>query len=69
MAIPLILRVVIGWLPVFLGCALFGVCVFWPFRHYFDNVPNAMFALYACMNGDSVGDVFTGTTKTRLFIG
>lgn len=43
--------------------------MFWPFRHYFDNVPNAMFALYACMNGDSVGDVFTGTTKTRLFIG
>jgi len=59
----------LGWLPIYIGFALLGLCLFWPFRDYFDNLPNAMFSLYAVMNGDSVGDVFTGTTLTRLLLG
>ena len=38
-------------------------------RDYFDSVPNAAFSLFACMNGDSVGDIFTGTSLTRLVLG
>jgi len=69
LSIPLVLRVMLGWLPIYIGFALLGVCLFWPFRDYFDNLPNAMFTLYAVMNGDSVGDVFSGTTLTRLMLG
>lgn len=69
LSIPLVLKVMLGWLPIFIGFALLGVCLFWPFRDYFDSLPNAMFSLYACMNGDSVGDIFTGTTKSRLMLG
>ena len=43
--------------------------MFWPFRGYFDNLPNGMYSLFSVMNGDSVGDVFTGTSMTRLMLG
>ena len=69
MAIPLVIKVMIGGLPVFVGFVLLGVCLFWPMRGYFDNVPNSAYSLFAVMNGDSVGDVFTGTTMTRLVSG
>jgi hypothetical protein len=69
MAIPLVTKVMIGGLPVFFGFVLLGVCLFWPMRGYFDNVPNSAYSLFAVMNGDSVGDVFTGTTMTRLVSG
>jgi hypothetical protein len=69
LAIPLVTKVMMGGLPVFFAFTLLGVCLFWPMRGYFDSVPNAAFSLFACMNGDSVGDIFTGTTLTRLVMG
>lgn len=69
LAIPLILRVMIGTFPVLIGFALAGTCLFWPMRGYFDSLHNSLFTLYATMNGDSVGDVFKGTSQARLVIG
>jgi len=69
MAIPLVVKVMIGGLPVFFGFVFLGVCLFWPMRGYFDNVPNSAYVLFGVMNGDSVGDVFTGTTFSRLVSG
>lgn len=68
-AIPLVLRVMIGAAPVLIAFTFLSVCLFWPFCEYFDTIPNAAFSLFACMNGDSVGDIFTGTTETRLVFG
>ena len=61
-AIPLVMKVVLGWVPVFFAFTFFGVCMFWTMRGYFDNLPNSFFALFAVMNGDSVGDVFYGSS-------
>jgi len=69
LAIPLVIKVMLGAIPIFFAFTFLGVCLFWPMRGYFDSVPNAAYSLFAVMNGDSVGDVFTGTTMTRLVFG
>jgi hypothetical protein len=68
-AIPVVIRVTIGWFPVFVAYGLLGLCLFWPYRDYFDTVSNSMMILFAMMHGDSVGDVFTGVGQTRLLLG
>lgn len=59
----------LGAMPIFIAFTFLGVCLFWPMRGYFDNVPNSAYSLFSIMNGDSVGDIFTGTALTRLVCG
>ena len=59
----------LGSLPIYFAFTFLGICLFWPMRGYFDSVPNSAFSLFAMMNGDSVGDIFTGTALTRLVSG
>ena len=69
LAIPLVVKVMIGGLPIFIGFVLLGVCLFWPFRGHFDSVSNSAFTLFGMMNGDNVGEYFSGTSLTRLVSG
>ena len=62
LAIPLVLKVMLGTIPVLIGLTLAGKCFFWPMRGYFDSVPNSLFTLFCAINGDSVGDIFKGTS-------
>jgi hypothetical protein len=47
----------------------YGMKFQWDFGAGRMSVPNSAFSLFAIMNGDSVGDIFTGTALTRLVSG
>lgn len=52
----IILKALIGTLPVFIGFAVLGMCLFWSSKR-FNGLSSAMFSLFALMNGDGISDV------------
>ena len=68
-AIPVLLRTLLGIAPTFLGFTFLGMCLFWPFQEKFGSFSQSYFILFSVMNGDSISDVFLGTTTTRFILG
>lgn len=60
-AIPMVIRVMIGAFPLIVAFALAGTCLFWTARGFFDTAHLSLFTLFAIMNGDSVGAIFKGS--------
>lgn len=56
-AFPIVLKAMVGILPIYVGYAFFGYAVFsTSFR--FDSIMQSFFSLYAMMNGDSLWDTY-----------
>jgi hypothetical protein len=68
-AIPTLMRTLLGVAPTFIGFAFLGMCLFWPYQEKFSCFSSSLFILYSVMNGDSISDVFLGTTMTRFILG
>ena len=68
-ALPLLIKIGIGAMPIFFGFVFFGMCVFFSFEEKYGMFSRASFCLFAIMNGDSILDNFAGTTPTHFIIG
>jgi len=68
-AIPYIARTFVGFLPTLIGFSLLGMCILWPYAEKFGGFAPAMVILFSVMNGDSISDVFIGSTKSRFILG
>lgn len=52
----IIIKALIGTLPIFIGFAILGMCIFWRSKR-FDGLSSSLFSLFALMNGDAIFDV------------
>jgi len=68
-AIPILMRTILGIAPTFVGFALLGMCLFWPYAEKFHSFSSSLYILYSVMNGDSIFDLFQGTTEFRFIFG
>jgi len=68
-AIPVLLRTLLGIAPTFIAFTFLSMCLFWPYAEKFGSFSTSFFILYSTMNGDTVSDVFNGTTTTRFILG
>ena len=68
-AIPILMRTILGIAPTFIGFALLGMCLFWPYAEKFSSFSKSLYILYCVMNGDSISDLFQGTTAFRFILG
>ena len=66
--LPVMLKYLFGMLPIFLGFALLGVCIFWRSER-FVNLSTAMFTLFAFLNGDSVFTICYDLREVSFFVG
>ena len=66
--IPPSLNYLIGVLPMFLGYAIFGKCIFWR-SEFFATLADAIASLFALMNGDSVYFIFDDLIKNHYLLG
>ena len=55
-------------MPVFIGYAILGKCIFWR-SEFFATLTNAIASLFALMNGDSVYFIFDDLIKNHYFLG
>ena len=67
-ALPSSINYLIGVLPLFMGYAFFGKCIFWR-SDKFALISDSIAVLYALMNGDSVYDVFVDLCDKSYFFG
>ena len=67
-ALPSSINYLIGVLPLFMGYAFFGKCIFWR-SDKFALISDSIAVLYALMNGDSVYDVFVDLCDKSYFLG
>ncbi len=67
-AIPVVLRYVLGVLPILFGFMFFGLCLFWKSEN-FESTSSSLITLFSIMNGDSVLDIFTNVTGISFFLG
>ena len=51
----IIIKALIGTLPVFIGFGILGMCLFWRSVR-FNGFSNSMFSLFALMHGDMIYD-------------
>ena len=56
-SVPVTLRTLGGILPVYIGVAFLGMCIWWE-SYRFSEFNIALFSLYAIMNGDMVWDTY-----------
>ena len=66
--VPPSLNYLIGVLPVFIGYAMFGICVFWR-SEFFATLTNAIASLFSLMMGDSVYFIFDDLINHNYFLG
>ncbi len=67
-AMPIVMRAMIGIMPFFIGYVFLGLCLFWQSSSF--NCPsNAVWTLFAMMNGDSLTDTFQDVSYTKFFLG
>ena len=66
--LPSSFNYVIGVLPLFIGYAFFGKCVFWK-SDRFALISDSIAVLYSLMNGDSVYDIFVDLCDKSYFFG
>ncbi len=67
-ALPSSINYLIGVLPLFMGYAFFGKCIFWR-SDKFALISDSIAVLYSLMNGDSVYDVFVDLCDKSYFLG
>lgn len=67
-AIPVVLRAMVGILPFFIGFTFLGLCLFWEVRQ-FNSPSSAMYTLFTLMNGDSLTDVYREVTYSKFLLG
>ena len=46
-AIPVLLRTILGITPTFIGYALLGMCLFWPYAEKFESFSKTLYILYS----------------------
>lgn len=68
-ALPSVLRYLFGCMTLFLGFAMFAVCVFWRSEKYFNSPTSSFMTLFAIICGDSIFDVFTDIGGFTVIIG
>lgn len=68
-AIPTLSKVALGIMPIFVGFALLGMCLFWPFTEKFNSLSSSIMILFCVQNGDSIHDLFIGTMQYRFLVG
>ena len=66
--IPPSVNYLVGVLPMFLGFAIFGKCVFWR-SEFFCTLTDAIATLFSLMNGDSVYFIFDDLIQKNYFLG
>ena len=66
--LPSSFNYLIGVLPLFIGYAFFGKCVFWK-SDRFALISDSIAVLYSLMNGDSVYDIFVDLCDKSYFFG
>ena len=66
--LPSSINYLIGVLPLFIGYAFFGKCVFWK-SDRFALISDSIAVLYSLMNGDSVYDIFVDLCDKSYFFG
>ena len=62
--LPTVFRAMTGIVPVFLGFAFLGLCLFWD-SYRFHSISYSMFTLFAMMQGDSLLDQFYDMSNFR----
>lgn len=56
-AAPIIFRILVGVIPIFIGFSFLGMCLFWK-SDKFKSPSDAFFSLFAMMNGDALRDTY-----------
>ncbi len=54
-----------GIIPVFIGFAFLGLCLFWDSNRY-KNLNFSLFTCFAAINGDSLYDIFYDISNFRF---
>jgi len=68
LAAPVIVRILIGVIPILIGSAFLGMCLFWT-SDKFSTPADSFFSLFAMMNGDLVRDTYYDITVGRYISG
>lgn len=68
-AIPIVFKIMIGILPIFIGYALLSMCLFWAYRSHLSGFSNTMYMLFSMMNGDSIMNTFQITSQQWDLLG
>ena len=66
--LPPSINYLVGVLPLFIGYAILGKCIFWR-SEFFATLTDAIASLFALMNGDSVYFIFDDLIKNHFFFG
>lgn len=56
-AAPIIFRILVGVIPIFIGFSFLGQCLFWK-SDKFKSPSDAFFSLFAMMYGDAVREIY-----------
>jgi len=64
-AVPVILRILIGVIPVLIGFSFLGMCLFWK-SDKFKTPADAFFSLYSMMNGDVIRETYEDISFGKL---
>jgi hypothetical protein len=56
-AAPIILRILVGVIPIFIGFGFLGMSLFWATLE-FQSPSDAFFSLFAMMYGDALRDIY-----------
>ena len=67
-SIPILIRTLVGILPIFIGAALLSISLF-SSSYRFHNVSYAAMHLYSVICGDELQDVFRDLTGIQLLMG
>jgi hypothetical protein len=57
-ALPVVMRAMVGIFPFFIGFVFLGICLFWETKS-FNSPSSAMYTLFALMNGDNITEVYS----------
>lgn len=67
-AAPILLRTVVGIIPIFIGVVLLSLCLF-PVSARFQNATYASMNLYSMIQGDELQDVFRDLSSIDMITG
>lgn len=67
-AFPMMIRYMIGILPIFMAYVFLGIALFWE-SGMFSSTTDAMSLLYAVVNGDTVLGTIQATEQVNAFLG
>jgi len=64
---PVIVRTMLGVLPIFLGFLFFGLCIYYV-TYRFNSYGNGFFILFSLMNGDALTDCYRDLVQVQSLI-